>query len=544
MTDPVYCLRPDVVVEPLIARWHASPHLVAPTTAALNTVYRHLKQMDSYVAMPQVHAAALRDPSLYGGPFIDLGGGRVDEVRDLIAWTRQHQAPAITLAEELTAFWKELAAGADGFALAPLYDRLPPSLKGAVELVYTPTGAPDLRVNEPLLYRGEAYDPTLQGVMIRRIAGDERPFAMSTPRLDEPGSLYLEIPFADPAHDLLGALRCHPRPLAEIAEVLGLTREQQTLFETFLTEEIAPAPARGGVTRWRYFGHACVLVETAGGKTVLVDPVIAYESGDAPLRFTAADLPDHIDYVVITHNHADHALLETLLALRWKIGTILVPAGGGSIVDPNLRLSLQMSGFADVRELSSLDAVSDADLSITAMPFLGEHADLDIRTKAAWLVEGPGLRLMFAADSNNLDPAMYDRLRPMIGRLDTLFLGMECKGAPMSWLYGCMLPVPTERAKDQARRLDGSDCARAMAAIRAMDVGQVCVYAMGLEPWLKFITSIAPDPASPPMVESDRLLGLCREMGLSAERLYGRAEGVAGQNDTAATNTPDAVPAE
>jgi hypothetical protein len=475
--------------------------------------------------MPQVHAAAARDPALLGGPFIDLDGGRVDEVQALIDWTRARQQPGLVLARDLADCWKLLAREADGHGMAPLYERLPDSLRGAVELVYTPAGAPDLRLNEPLLYRGDCYDPTLQGVMLRRVSGDRRPFALSTPRLDEPSSLYLEIPFADPAFDLLGALRRQPRPLSEIAEALGVEDRRLPLLESFLTEAAPPAPAAAGVARWRYFGHACVLVETAGGQTVLVDPLVAYESHAEPARFTAADLPERIDYVVITHNHQDHALLETLLALRWKIGTVLVPAGGGSLVDPSLRLALRAIGFADVRELPCLESLEDGDLRITALPFLGEHADLDIRSKAAWLVEAGPLRLAFAADSNNLDPRLYERLRPLVGRLDALFLGMECRGAPMSWLYGCLLPAPPERGKDQSRRLDGSDSARALGVVQSLEVERLCIYAMGLEPWLKFITSLAPDPQSLPMREADRLLARCRELGIPAERLYGRAEG-------------------
>ncbi|MCF8480393.1 MAG: MBL fold metallo-hydrolase [Rhodospirillum sp.] len=520
-----FTLRPDVVAEPLIARWHASPHLLAPVTGALNVAHRHLKQMASYVAMPLMHAAALKNPALQGGPFLDLGGERADEVKALMAWTKEKQAPALALAEDVAACWS-LLKEADGKALAPLYARLPGRLRGAVELVYTPTGAPDARINEALLYRSDAHDPSLQGIMLRRVSGDGRPFAMSTPRLDEPGSLYLDLPFADSAHDLLGSLRRHPRPLDEIAQALNVEGDRLELLKTFLTDE-SPPPRRdpATVTRWRYFGHACVLVESAGGKSVLVDPVIAYAHGDSPARYTAADLPERIDYVVITHNHADHALIETLLALRWQIGAILVPPSRGSLVDPSLRLALRAAGFQDVREVPDLEGVTDGDLSITALPFLGEHADLDIRAKAAWMVEAGDRRLVFAADSNNLDPALYDRLTPMIGRVDHLFLGMECRGAPMSWLYGCLLPEAPDRETDQARRLDGSNCDRALAVLRSLDVGQVHIYAMGLEPWLVFITSLIPDSESPQLLESNRFLTLCADRGVPGDLLYGRAEG-------------------
>src|SRR3546814_17916527 len=77
MSEPVFCLRRDVVVEPLVARWHAWPHLISPVTAGLNAAYRHLRTMDSYVEVPQLHAAAARAPALQGGALVHLGGGRV-----------------------------------------------------------------------------------------------------------------------------------------------------------------------------------------------------------------------------------------------------------------------------------------------------------------------------------------------------------------------------------------------------------------------------------------------------------------------------------
>jgi len=525
MTEPGYRLRRDVVVEPLVARWYAWTHLIAPATSALHVVHRHIKMMESYVAMPAVHAAAARDPALLGGPFLDLDGARVDDVRALLAWTLDRQQPARQLAADLAATWKLLAREADGHGLAGLYERLPAALRGTVELVYTPAGAPDLRLIEALLYRTPAHDPTLQGAMIRR-AGDHRAFALSTPRLDRPDAIYLHRPFVNDAYDLLGALRDEPRPLPEIADALQVGPDRLALLESFLTTQEPPPRARARAARWRYFGHACVLIETAGGQSVLVDPVIAYATGEAPERFTAADLPARIDHVVITHNHPDHVVLETLLALRWKIGTVLVPAGGGSLADPSLRLALEAIGFADVREVPCLAQVVAGDVRIRALPFLGEHADLDIRTKATWLIEAEGMRLLFAADANNLDPVVYDRLAPLIGRVDTLFIGMECHGAPMSWMYGCLLPAPVERAKDQSRRLDGSDFARARAIVASLDVARICVYALGLEPWLTFISSLDPRADSPALRESQLLINHCHTIGRPAERLYGRAEAV------------------
>ena len=158
---------------------------------------------------------------------------------------------------------------------------------------------------------------------------------------------------------------------------------------------------------------------------------------------------------------------------------------------------------------------------MTALPFLGEHGDLDIRTKATYLVHLLGHRLLFVADSNNLEPRLFEHLRALRGDVDVLFVGMECDGGPLSWLYGPMLTRPLSRKMDQSRRFDGSDFDRAMSLVDGLNVRQVYVYAMGQEPWLAYLTSIAYTDTSRPILESNRLVETCRRRGLVAERLFG-----------------------
>jgi L-ascorbate metabolism protein UlaG (beta-lactamase superfamily) len=258
---------------------------------------------------------------------------------------------------------------------------------------------------------------------------------------------------------------------------------------------------------------------------VLVDPLIGYASAPEPPRATFTALPARIDHVVLTHAHQDHVVLESLLPLRHRIGTVVVPrSSGGLLEDPSLKLALESVGFERVVELDELESLPIEGGELVGLPFLGEHGDLRVRGKLAHLVRLGGRTMVFAADSANLEPRLYDHVRELAGPVDALFLGMECDGAPMSWLYGALLPTPLKRAQDQARRLCGSNAERALGIVERLAPGRVYVYAMGQEPWCGFITSIAYTDESAPIVESNALLAACHARGIEAERLYGCRE--------------------
>jgi hypothetical protein len=101
---------------------------------------------------------------------------------------------------------------------------------------------------------------------------------------------------------------------------------------------------------------------------------------------------------------------------------------------------------------------------------------------------------------------------------------MECDGAPLTWLYGPLLTKKVSREQDGTRRLNGSDCSRGMSLVDIFNPKEVYVYAMGQEPWVEFISSIKYTDESNPIVQSNRLVNLCRERGIIAERLYGEKE--------------------
>ncbi|MCI5058138.1 MAG: MBL fold metallo-hydrolase, partial [Flavobacteriales bacterium] len=123
-----YYLKPTIKAEPLIWQWYAWSYLIPPLTAACNIAERHLKIMQSYVQNPQIHAQAIKDPKLLGGPFIDLEGQKVDEVKALLEQTKKDCQELLTLHDAFKETDRMIQAECRGDTLEPFYKRIPSSL--------------------------------------------------------------------------------------------------------------------------------------------------------------------------------------------------------------------------------------------------------------------------------------------------------------------------------------------------------------------------------------------------------------------------------
>ncbi|MCH2232496.1 MAG: MBL fold metallo-hydrolase [Crocinitomicaceae bacterium] len=526
MEQQNYYLKLNVALEALIDRWYAWSHLVSPATAAMNIKERHLKIMQSYIKSPKTHAAAVKRPEMLGGPFIDYNGGRVEEIKELYEDTLDKRQNMLELYDSIHELNSMLQKNAIGYSLDPLYREVPESLQGMVELYYDLNNRPNFRFFESLLYNSKFHDDSRQSVSLQLVdADDARSFVLSTPRLDDENLIHLDLRFKDQLIDELFKMKRIPGSYVDMMKKLNIKPEQEELFKSFFTTE---APKKyekytGEGVRTRYFGHACVLVETSE-TSILVDPVISYDGYETDVnRYTINDLPEEIDYVLITHNHQDHVLLETLMQLRHSIKNIVVPSSGkGDIQDPSLKLMFNSIGFDNVIELDDMETITLDRCTITGLPFIGEHSDIDIRSKLCYHVALHNeFKVLFAADSCNVEPKVYQRIHQMVGDIDILFLGMECDGAPLSWLYGPLMFEKLPREMDQSRRLAGCDYKQGEALVDIFSPKNVFVYAMGLEPWLVFISSLKYTDESKPIVESNKLVDQCRDRGIDAERLFG-----------------------
>ncbi|ELR97037.1 thioester reductase domain-containing protein [Gloeocapsa sp. PCC 73106] len=523
MLDHIY-LKPNVIVEPLFNQWYAWSYLIPPATAAMYVTHSHLKILESFIEAPQVHISALKNPAMLGGPFINYDLSKVEEIRALLEKTKQEQEELLILATAIQSLERMLIEEATGYSLESFYAKVPEALQGYVELVYDTNHHASFRLIEGLLYQSSYYKPKSQSIALYLGDEDIRSFVLSTPRLPNAQSLHIPLPFSDRRFEQLFKMKEQPGSYSAIIKALEI--QNTSLFASFFTQDTPQREPKyqGEDVRIRYFGHACILIETKH-VTILCDPLVSYQHSHGIPRYSYANLPEVIDYVLITHNHQDHVMLETLLQLRYKIKQVIVPKSNkGSLIDPSLKLILQQIGFTNVREIDELESLTIPEGQITSWPFLGEHGDLNIAAKTAYLVQLQGKSILCAADSNNIEPKLYDRLRHLVDEIDVLFIGMECEGAPYTWAYGALLSQIVPRKMAQTRRLDGSNAERAIKLVNQLRPKQVYVYAMGQEPWLSFITSIQYTNDSKAIVESNQLVNYCRSQNKISERLFGSKE--------------------
>ena len=525
MSEAILYLREDVYFEPLFNQWYAWPYLIPPVTAARYTENTHLRIMKSFVNNYQLHILASRESTLAGGEFLACTEEQVDDIRGLITKVETEQTDLLALSTAVRDLDEMLVQHTSGESLTPLYEKVPGPLRGYVELVFDREHRATFRLIEPLLYRSPFYKPSLQGLSFGSLARiGERPFVLSTPRLPDDNHLQLAADFNDDLVDAMFQARQRPvresdvdRWFAERPVVGGL--HYRELFTEEPPSRVAE-PMVSGV-RLQYTGHAGFLIRSPH-VSVLIDPVIATrDATNAEQIIGFSELPDVIDYVCLTHNHQDHVNFETLLQLRHKIGTVLVPKNnGGKLADPSLRLLLTQFGFR-VHEVDECDAIPMPGGSITSIPFLGEHGDLDIRSKTAWLVGMEGRKMFFGADSANPDPLLYSHLKPYLSDLDVYAIGMECVGAPYTWLYGALCTRKVSKAVKDSRRLNGSDAQQAFSVIDMVRPAKVFIYALGMEPWYKYFMGIEYSENSTQMREIAVFKKQCSDIGLEAESLFG-----------------------
>ncbi|MBY6243521.1 MBL fold metallo-hydrolase [Methylosinus sp. Sm6] len=527
-SDTLYRLAESTCVEPLVGRWVAWAHVMAPALFSMHLTNYQMQTLRSYLSNPALHETCCRDPRLLGGPFVDIAKERSGEVAALLAEMEEKLADNVEFARGLSDFQNRIVEEAKGESLQSYYERAPKSLRGFIELIYDYYDRPIIRCLEGMLYRSSYYKKELQCLRLFRQEHDlSRPNYLSTPRLSDETAYDWRVRFDDARVDALFDLDREPKPLADIFELLGAAPDEKRRLRS-LFEEGGPRrrePWRDDSVRVRYFGHACVLVES-NGISILLDPLISIKPSVLEIdRYTFDDLPGHIDYALITHGHHDHFVVETLLRLRSRIGTLIVPKNADAFFgDISLRQLAGQIGFRNVTEVECLDELPILGGRIVAVPFLGEHNDLP-SAKSGYFVQMNGRSILFGADSNCLDATVYTEIHRMLGPIDALFVGMECVGAPLSWVYGPVLPTKPNVKYNKDRRSNGCNASAAFELARAIDCRRAFIYAVGREPWVRYLLALQPSEGDVYMAEIGAFIRRLRvEAQVDGELLFGKAE--------------------
>jgi L-ascorbate metabolism protein UlaG (beta-lactamase superfamily) len=522
--DEATFLRPDAIIEPLVDGFYAWLHTVAPVQAAMNLAFVQVPLLESYLQSPLVHINACRNPQLRGGFFIGIEESRSGEVRDLLAAIKRDRAEMLGFAQAVAEAEELVRTSATGFDLTPLYPKLPSALSGLVEIAYDTSNQPAIRYIEPAVYRSNVYTEARQSVQLSLETGVERPFILSTPRLASSDVLDLRIPFRHPGLEEMFRSRVHGTTLGRLREMLDLDDDEAAALGRLMASEPDLSADRhiDSGARIRYFNHACLVLQTPEA-AIITDPWVSADAS-ATDRFTYRDLPDHIDLALITHGHQDHIVLETLLALRGRIGMVVVPRSSrGNMADPSIALYLSHLGLP-VTEVDDFSEVEFPGGTVTATPFLGEHADLDIRAKSTYCVRLGGRTIFVGADSSGIDPGLYRHMRGEIGQVDMAFLGMECAGAPLTWLYQGLLTRPVTKKMSDSRTLSGSNAEQAGAIMTELGASEAYVYAMGEESWLGHVMATTYNEDSYQLKQVAEFMGWCADHGIKSDHLLGQAE--------------------
>jgi len=116
-------------------------------------------------------------------------------------------------------------------------------------------------------------------------------------------------------------------------------------------------------TRVTWLGHATVLVETAGGTNFLIDPFVTHN----PKFPKGFQLPEKIDYVLLTHAHIDHTADAIPLADKhgstivaiYELAGYMASKGAKTTVGMNLGGRVTLAGvtvsMVEAKHSSSLD---------------------------------------------------------------------------------------------------------------------------------------------------------------------------------------------
>jgi L-ascorbate metabolism protein UlaG (beta-lactamase superfamily) len=525
-----FYLKKNVYVEPLVNNWYAWTNLIAPITYSMYMSKTHRRLLNSFIKNHELHAIATKDNTLTNiGEFVECSKDELDDAKKLLNDLVTEHSIYIEIADAIKDLDDLLKGHKSGESIEPLYTKIPKPLKGYIELFMDLYHQPSYRLIEGLLYKSSYYNTKLQSVKLGILNKcTDRSSVISTPRFINDVTINIQEPFSSSLWDSLFATREHPIDTKQIEVIFNRQKLTGGLEPIDLFTNVVPDTSYKTLdhkdVRVQYLGHAGLFVETKSTK-ILIDPIIPYRTDETENKVISFnDILGKIDYICLTHNHSDHISIETLLQLRYKTHNILVPKNnGGTLADPSLKLILKNLNF-NVYEMEDLEEIHIDAGKIVSIPFLGEHGDLNIRSKTAWFIKLHDKSIFAGADSSNLDSNMFKHIHAFTQDIDILAIGMECVGAPYTWLYGALNTQPVHREISKSRRLNGADFEKSKGMVEIFNPKHVLIYALGLEKWYQYLIGLSYSENAQQIVESDKLVQFCNSKNIPACRLEEKYE--------------------
>jgi len=189
-----------------------------------------------------------------------------------------------------------------------------------------------------------------------------------------------------------------------------------------------PARVQGAALRISYVGHASMLLQTAG-LNLLLDPV--WSKRVSPFRFVGpkrvndpgilfSDLPP-IDVVLVSHGHYDHLDLATLSRLAAAHRPrVVTPLGNDTIMrNHDSAIAAEAYDWGDQVNIGKGVVVT---LVPTRHWSARNLSDRNMSLWASFVIEAPGGRIYFVADSGYGDGGHFRRARERHGPLRVAIL--------------------------------------------------------------------------------------------------------------------------
>jgi L-ascorbate metabolism protein UlaG (beta-lactamase superfamily) len=200
-------------------------------------------------------------------------------------------------------------------------------------------------------------------------------------------------------------------------------------------------------TRITWLGHSTMLIEV-GGQVILTDPVFSDRASPfslaGPKRFKSA-LPitpdgfEHIDSVLISHDHYDHLDYQTILQLDKKVGRFYVPMGvGGHLKKWGVSSSkiIEMDWWQESEYNGLKFALTPA------RHFSGRGLRRNLTLWGSWVIMNGEERLFFSGDSGYFDG--FKEIGEKYGPFDITML--ESGAYNTAWADVHMMPEETVQA--------------------------------------------------------------------------------------------------